>query len=409
MNDEELELVKARKKEHPVAKGVGVLLTATVCLGVGWMAREIVPEKSEDPAAAAQAAMAAAIGGQAPSVVVKTVQEKALNPPHALIARVEPIQDVALRAQIDGYVQQVHFMEGSLVKAGELLFTIDAEQYQARVAVRKAEIGQADAALDRAERLLKRLEASDTRAIIPSDLDKARSDVAAGKAAVASAKANLVLAEIDLKHTKIIAPITGRIGRTIANVGDYVAPAIGTLVRIVQIDPIRVAFSMADKDYLKVRESVADKKIQSALRFRVRLPTGTILDQTGCLDFEDNTMSTDTATLSVRIRFDNHDGLLVPDGYVTILVDAAEPKKTPVVPQEAVLTDVEGTYVFVVDVQHKAEQRRVELGSLENGQVAITKGLKVGERLVTLGVQKISQGTPIAEESGAAGGEVVGK
>lgn len=396
---EELELAKANKKEHPVIKGIGAVTLAAVCLGVGWLARSVVPGKTVDPVAAAHAAMAAK-GLAAPAVEVKTVAEMALNPPREYIARVEPIQDVALRAQVDGYIKQVHFEEGSLVKAGDLLFTIDPEQYEARVAVRKAEITQAEAALDRAERLLKRLESSDERAIVPSDLDKARSDVAAGKAAVASAKANLVLAEIDLKRTRIVAPITGRVGRTVANVGDYVAPSIGTLVRIVQTDPIRVAFSMTDKDYLGVRERVGDAEPQDALRFRLRLPTGTVPALTGRRDYEDNAMSADTATLSVRIRFDNKEGLLVPDGYVTMLVDLASPARVPVAQQEAVLADAEGPFVYVVDAQGKAERRRVELGIKADGVIAVTKGLKAGERMVTAGAQKLVPGVPVAAEAG---------
>lgn len=406
---EELELAKAQKKEHPVTKMIGLLITAAVCLGVGWLAREAVPEKHADAAAAAQAALAAAMGRQAPAVEVKTVGMKAMNPPQTYIARVEPIQDVSLRAQIDGYVKQVHFREGAFVKAGDLLFTIDPEQYEARVKVRQAEIGQAEAALDRAERLLKRLEASDARAIIPSDLDNARSDVAAGKAAVASAKANLVLAEIDLKHTKIIAPITGRIGRTVANVGDYVAPSIGPLVRIVQTDPIRVAFSMTDKDYLKIRENVADAKLEETLRFRVKLPTGSVMALMGKRDFEDNAMSADTATLSIRIRFDNAAGLLVPGGYVTMLVDRAHPEQVPVAPQEAILTDEAGVYVYVVNAEQKAERRLVEPGMMADGLVAITKGLKGGERLVTLGGQKLAPGMPVAGEKADANKEAAQK
>jgi membrane fusion protein (multidrug efflux system) len=402
---EELELAKAQKKEHPRVTTFGVLVVAAVCLGVGWLAREAVPEKREAPAAAAQAALAAAMGQQVPAVDVQTVRAAAVNPPREYIARVEPIQDVALRAQVDGYIKQVHFTEGSLVQAGDLLFTIDPEQYEARIGVRNAEIGVAEADLDRAERLLKRLEASDPRAVILSDLDKARADVASAKAAIAMAKSNLVLAEIDLKHTKIVAPITGRIGRTVANVGDYVSPSIGALVRVVQTDPIRVAFSMTDKDYLKVRENMEDATARNALRFRVKLPTGTIPPFTGRRDFEDNTMSADTATLSVRVRFDNREGLLVPDGYVTMLVDLVNPEKVPVVPQEAVLTDAEGTYVFVIDAQGKAEQRRVELGAKENGMIVVPKGLQAGERLATLGAQKLAPGMPVAVDAGEAAKE----
>lgn len=389
---EELERAKAAKREHPVAKVMGWLVTAVCLLWLGWMARALVPQKP-----AGGPPMTAMMGGAGgpPLVEVQAVEEAEVNPPNAYIGRVEPIQDVDLRAQIGGYVEQVHFKEGALVKPGDLLFTIDAEQYEARVAVRKAEIGQAEAALDRAERYLNRLERSDARAITQADLDTARSDVAQGRAAVKQAVANLALAEIDLKHTRIIAPIAGRVGRTVANVGDYVSPSLGALVRIVQVDPIRIAFSVTDKDYLKAIENFGTERVQDALRIRFRLPTGTVPDVVGARDYEDNTMSADTATLSVRARFPNAHGLLVPDGYVTVLVDLANAPKSPVVPQEALLTDREGHFVYVVNEAGIAQRRPVSIGAKADGRVAVRSGVKMGERVVVQGTQKVVHDQPV--------------
>ncbi len=388
---EELEKAQADKREQPVAKLLGWLATAVCLVWLGWLGRGLMPQTG----AGAPPAMLGPPPGGATPVQVQPVEMIALNPPYEYIGRVEPIQDVELRAQIEGAVQGVHFKEGAIVKAGDLLFTIDPEQYEARVAVRKAEIGQAEAALDRGERYLKRLEVSDVRAITQTDLDTARSDVAQGRASILQAKANLAVAEIDLKHTRIIAPIGGRIGRTVANVGDYVSPALGTLVRIVQTDPIRVAFSVTDKDYLKVRENIAEAAIQEALRIRLRLPTGTVPEMTGTRDFEDNAMSSETATLSVRARFCNAQGLLVPNGYVTVLVDLADAPKRPVVPQEALLKDRDGAFAYVVDLEGRAQIRRVETGLVENGRVAILSGVQAGEKMVVQGVQKVVPGQPV--------------
>ncbi|MDD3544747.1 MAG: efflux RND transporter periplasmic adaptor subunit [Kiritimatiellae bacterium] len=390
-------------KEHPAVKTLGWLVTGACLLWVGWMARTLTPQA---PAGAAgmPAAMAAMMGGAGapPLVVTAEVRDEAINPPFSYIGRVEPIQDVAIRAQIDGYVHAVHFAEGALIKAGEPLFTIDPERYEAMVLVRKAEIGQAEAALDRAVRYLKRLESSDKRAITQKDLDTARSDVAQGEAAVKQAQANLRLAEIDLKHTRIIAPITGRIGRTVAHVGDYVAPSMGNLVRIVQVDPIRVAFSATDKDYLAMREKLAGDARPEVLRYRLRLPTGTVLAMTGTRDFDDNIMSLDTATLSVWVRFSNQQELLIPDGYVTVLVDLANPPQGPSVPQQALVTDQAGDLVYVVDADGKAQERRVKTGALTDGWVAIVSGVKAGESVVVEGLQKVIPGQPVQVASGNA-------
>jgi membrane fusion protein (multidrug efflux system) len=400
--DEQVEKAGMRK-ERPVVKVLGWLVTAACLLWLGWMARALVPQAPKD-APGAPSAMAAMMGGAGapPQVSVTEIREEAINPTFTYIGRVEPIQDVSVRAQIDGYVQSVHFTEGSLIKAGELLFTIDPERYEARVAVRKAEIGQAEAALDRAVRYLKRLETSDERAITQKDLDTARSDVAQGEAAVKQAQANLRLAEIDLKHTRIIAPITGKIGRTVAHVGDYVAPALGDLVRIVQVDPIRVAFSVTDKEYLAMREKLANDASQEALRFRLQLPTGTVLDLTGAQDFKDNAMSPDTATLSIRVRFDNQQDLLVPDGYVTVLVDLANPPRGLSVPQQALVTDQAGDLVYVIDADGTAQARRVKTGALTDGWVAVVSGVEKGERVVVNGVQKVVPGKPVQVASGDA-------
>lgn len=379
-------------KEHPVAKGLGWLLTAACLLGLGWLGRGLMPPKG---AGGPPAMMMGPPPGAPAPVVVQAAEEAALNPPATFIGHVEPVRDVDLRAQIDGYVQEVHFQEGTLVHTGDLLFTIDPEQYQARVALRLAEVAQAEAALDRVERYQKRLEASDVRSVSQTVLDTARSDVAQARAAIQQARANLTLAEIDLKHTRIAAPIDGKIGRTVANVGDFVSPSLGALVRIVQVDPIRVVFSVTDREYLKVRENIADGALQEKLRVRLMLPTGTVLDLTGLRDFENNEMSADTATLPVRVRFSNAQGLLVPNGYVTVMIDQAAPKKWPAVSQAALVRDTEGKLVYVVGADNTAQARRVETGSELDGRVEIRKGLAAGERVIVQGVQKVAPGQPV--------------
>ncbi len=388
---EDFEKQKAEKREHPVVKSIGWLITAVCMVWVGWMARSVMPESIvEDDGAAA--AMAAAV---VPVVEVVEVRELSLSAPLEYIGRVEPMQDVSLRAQIDGYIHEVHFEEGALVKAGDLLYSIDPERYEARVAVRKAEIGQAVAALDRADRYLKRLEQSDARAIVQRDLDTARSDVDQARAAIKQAEANLVLAEYDLKHTKIIAPIGGKIGRTSVYKGDYVAPSLGTLARIVQMDPIRVSFPVTDRDFLKLRENNGTRPLEERLRIRLRLPTGTIPEVEGKHDFEDNVMSADTATILARARFDNPQGLLVPDGYVTVLADLADAPPMPTITQDALITQTDGDYVYVVDGEGIANLRRVKSGAVLDGMVPVTEGLKAGERVVIKGMQKVVQGTPV--------------
>ena len=386
------------RRERPVAKFLGLLATVGCSVALGWLGRGLMPQRNASAMAGLAGLHAEAA---APLVVVSAAEEAALNPPAEFIGHVEPIRDVDLRAQIAGYVKAIHFVEGALVREGDLLFSIDPDQYEARVALRQAELEKEKAELDRAEKFQKRLEASDTRGITQSDLDTARSAVAQSRAAVQQAHANLRLAEIDLKHTRIVAPIAGRIGRTVANVGDYVAPSLGTLVRIVQMNPVRVVFSVTDREYLKVRESIADEAIQSTLRTRLRLPTGTVLDVPGVRDFENNEMSMDTATLPVRVRFENAQGLLVPGGYVTVLIDQPNAAKGPVVPLSAVTADQQGSYVYTVSAEGKAQLQRVKIGTVMGGRVEIREGLSAGDRVVVEGVQKVKPGQSVQAVSAA--------
>jgi len=371
-----------------------VWTVAAVCFGtLGWFARQATfkPPAMANP----MAAMMGGAGGP-PAVVVETVAEEAINPPRSFVGHVEPLQEVELLARVNGYVREIHFQEGARVNAGDLLFTIDDEEYAARLEQRRAELVRAEAELDQADRYLKRLVSSDVRGVSQAELDKARSDEAQAKAMILQAKANMSLAEIDLKHTKLLAPIAGKIGKVLAHTGDYVSPSAGALAKIVQVDPIRVVFSVADRDFLTFKQHVAATGSEQSVRTRLTLPGGTEYGATGAWDFVDNTMSAATATLPVRVRFANPDGLLVPNGYVTVLVDQADAPRRPVVDQRAVVRDLQGTFVFVVGANELVEQRRVKLGDSADGRVAVADGLAAGERVVVEGVQKVMPGKPVA-------------
>ena len=378
------------QSEHTAAKIFGVVFTALCAFIIGFIVKGLMPVST----GGIQPGMMPPAPGD-PLVKVESAMPGTLNPPVSFIGHVEPVRDVDLGARTSGYVTKVNFKEGSFVKEGDLLFEIDSESYEATVSFRKAELAQAAAEIERAERYLKRLNDSDVRGITQADMDKAKSDVAGGKARVEQAKASLLLAEIDVKHCRIIAPIDGKIGKTIANIGDYVAPSVGTLARIVQLDPIRVVFSVTDREYVGIREKIAEDKLNDELRLRIKLPTGTIPDLIGVRDFEDNEMSSTTATLPIRIKFDNKDRFLIPNSYVTVLIDAKTPAKYPVVSQSALMTDAEGELVYVIGDDGKAQKRRIKVGDIENGRVEIHTGVAAGERVVVEGVLRLTEGVKV--------------
>jgi len=324
--------------------------------------------------------------GGPPAVKVQKVK--------AYIAHVEPIQQVDLVPRIEGYISKVLFEEGSTVKKGQLLFTIDPREYKATVDLRVAELAQAEARQVRAEKYLKRLEAAETRSISQADIDTAVSDSQTAKAAVEMGRASLKLAKIDLGYTKIIAPISGQIGPAEIKAGNYVDSKTQRLARIVQVNPVRVMFSPADRVYLEQLETLETGKI-SKISSRVILANNRAFKTKGQLDFVDNEMDVETGTITVWLKFENPDGLLIPGSYVKLLLGDKERPKALMIPQSAIVSDVEGHSVFAVDKESKVQKVLVTLGPALEQRVVITSGLTKGETIITQGIQKVMPGIKV--------------
>jgi len=332
--------------------------------------------------------------GGPPAVKVQKVKEDFLEKEKAYIAHVEPIQQVDLVPRIEGYISKVLFEEGSTVKKGQLLFTIDPREYKATVDLRVAELAQAEARQVRAEKYLKRLEAAETRSISQADIDTAVSDSQTAKAAVEMGRASLKLAKIDLGYTKIIAPISGQIGPAEIKAGNYVDSKTQRLARIVQVNPVRVMFSPADRVYLEQLETLETGKI-SKISSRVILANNRAFKTKGQLDFVDNEMDVETGTITVWLKFENPDGLLIPGSYVKLLLGDKERPKALMIPQSAIVSDVEGHSVFAVDKESKVQKVLVTLGPALEQRVVITSGLTKGETIITQGIQKVMPGIKV--------------
>lgn len=323
----------------------------------------------------------------APTVILHTVEKADLAVSREYVGRVEPIQTVSLLPQISGIIEEVHFKEGSMVKAGDLLFTIDSKEYKTTVALRKAELAKAEATLDRASKYLKRLKAADARSVSATDLDQAESDVLQNQAAVEQAKASLQLAQINLGYTRITAPISGKAGKVNFTRGNYVTPSSGTLTSIVQMDPVRVTFSLPDRDYLDQFD--AFRSAENVYDATIRLPNGDAYPEKGTRDFEDNVMDAKTGTITVALRFKNDRGALVPGSMVRVSVKPVTSRTVPVIPQEAILADSAGDFVYVVDGENVAHKRPVRLGAAFGRVSEVASGLEPGERIILLGLQSV--------------------
>ena len=370
---------------------VGQIVTCAVCVAVGWILKDNWPQKP--PAANPMTAMA----GMAQTVAVTNAQMRAYNRPETFVAHAEPVQEVELLPQVDGYIVEMKFKEGDTVQAGDLLYVLDDERYQAVVNQRKADLEAAEAEARRAKRYYDRMQNADERGITQLERDNAEAASESAAAAVLQAKANLVVAEYDLKKARVVAPISGQIGKSSAHVGDYVAPSKGALARIVQIDPMRVSFPMTDRAYIAWREAQKAGTAE-ALRLRLTLADGSEYAEQGKWDFDDNAMSKETATIQMRLSFPNPDRLLIPNSYVTLLADLQNPPKYPSVPQSAIFDLPGGNLgVWVVKEDGTVESRPVKTRDAYLGWCPVLDGLKEGEKVVISGVSKLQAGAKVAE------------
>jgi len=372
------------------------LCAGGACVALGWFAHAI------------WGAAPSAVRDSSPQEVCVAVGEvvaEKFNPPEEFVGHVEPVQEVDILPQIEGYVREVKFAEGDEVKEGDLLFVIDDERYAAEQGVARAEVDsakskvvQAEAAVDRAERLLRRLQAADARGITQTELDAAETGLAADRAALGSAKSAVSQAEaklastaFNMKHTRIFAPIGGRIGKSLMHAGDFVSPSKGALARIVQVDPVRVTFPITDRAYL----AWGGARVGDARRLRLRLADDSIYPAVGTWAFSDNEMSVETATLIIRAEFPNDRRALVPNAYVTVLADEADPKPVPVVPALAVAKSGSATGVWLYREDGTVSFREIESGACADGKVRVLKGVEPGAHIVVQGVHKLGEGMKV--------------
>lgn len=355
-----------------------------LCVAFGWYLKgRLTP----------QIPMTGGMGAQTPYVIMQQVEQADITPRQTYIASVEPIKSVNLIPQVTGYIEKVLFQEGSYVREGDILFVIEQDRYIATVEQRQAELDSAKANLVRAERDYRR-QKSLSRENISSKatMDTAESTYLQAKAAVKQAEANLDLAKIDLGYTEIKAPISGRIGKALVTEGNYVSSTLQTLARIVQTDPIRVAFSVTDKEMLSMRQTYGNNR--QPISTELILPNGTVLNNKIRSQFADNEVNAETATIAVYLEYDNAKQYLIPGNYVNVRIGTGEPRVAILVPQAALAQDEHGNYVMVV-VNNVAEQRRVVLGDIIGDKQVVLKGLNPEDKVIIQGLQKVQNGQSV--------------
>jgi membrane fusion protein (multidrug efflux system) len=341
-------------------------------------------------------------GAPPPAVTVATIGTQDVAPRYQYIGHVEAIQFVDLRARVQGYLQSVTFHEGQQVNQGDVLYVIEPDIYEAAVTRARANLQSAEATLKEAAVNLTRIRELAAHGNAPrAQLDDAiaKNDTAA--AAVLSAQADLRTAEINLGYTRIAAPIAGRIGKTAFTVGNLVDSTSGVLARIVQLDPIRVVFSVSERDFIStVAEESGATLQQLGAQFvpTLQLANGAAYPGPGRMDFADNQVDPNTGTIALRALFDNRESILLPGETVEVTVQRVPAKVMPVVPISAVEESKDGKFVLLIGQGNKIEQRPIK-AELQVGQNwAVENGLKGGETIVVDGLQKAQPGmvvTPV--------------
>jgi membrane fusion protein, multidrug efflux system len=343
-----------------------------------------------------------------PAVGVIKVERQPMTDTYEFNGRIQAINSVNIVARVTAFLDQQLFTEGTDVKKGDLLYKLERAPFQAVVDVQKAAIAQASAELDNNNiELWRKQELLEKNAGSKQAVDSAQAAQRIAAAHLQSAQAQLERAQIDLDYTEVRSPIDGRIGRTSVTVGNMVSPISGTLTTVVSQDPMYVVFPIPTRRAIELREAYSRQGGFDAVKIRLRLPDGRSYGETGKLDFVNNAVAQDTDTFLVRAVIPNPvlgaetaGGVklreLVADEFVTVLVESVQPKPVIAVPRAAILADQQGSYVYVVDDQNIARQRRVSLGQLTPETAGIVEGLKEGEQVVVEGVQRARPNSPVA-------------
>lgn len=304
------------------------------------------------------------------------------------------IASVDLVARVTGELVKRGFTEGDFVEEGQVLYEIDPVRYQAAVANAEAKIAESEARLEYAEITLNRSRTLyEQRATSKDAMDSSVAETAALRAALAAAEAQLVTTKDDLANTVITAPIGGKIGVSNFSVGNYVTSASGPIATIIQYDPLRVQFSISNRDFLGMFGNEQGLKDNAVVR--LKLADDSVYEHEGKVDFIDNQANVRTDSVQVYASFANPDARLIPGGTVTVLLSRRTGGRLPAVLPSAVMHDAKSAYVYVVGADNTIERREVALGPLVDSMQLVKSGVAAGELVVVDGTHKAMPGIKI--------------
>jgi multidrug efflux system membrane fusion protein len=307
--------------------------------------------------------------------------------------RTEAIRDVTLQAKVTGYLQQALVPDGADVRAGDLLYRIDASDYQAALDQAKAQIQRDEASLEYLRSNLTRGNELASNGYLAKDgFDQRQSAMRQGEASLAMSRAAVQTAELNLRNTEIRAPFAGRLGRHQAPEGTLIASSAGTpLNNLVQLSPIYVTFNPSENELIEIQQAFA----KGAVETEVIVPGSEDAPRRGTLTFIGNSVERNTGTIAARATIENADLSLLPGQYVRIRLHIKELPDALMVPQTALGSSQFGRYVYVIGKDNVVEQRMVSLGPESGDMVSLTSGVNEGDRIISGNLQKIFPGAPV--------------
>lgn len=350
---------------------------------VGWMGfdsyRNSIDQKSEKTPMAQEDK----------NVPIQILTPKEITLTNSYIGTVQPIHAVSVLPYITGFIDKVLVKGGQEVKKDDVLFILKQDQYQAQKEAAAAAVAKAKADLENERLYLERIQKTSSKAISQTELDNAKTNYLSAEADLKSAEANLKLADVNYNYTTIRATIDGIVGNITATPGDYVSPQGNSLAYVLQYTPIRVAFTLPEKDFLKIQSGLDFFKKG---KMKLLLADQVLFEQNGNIQFSDNKINESASSITLYADFDNPQKTLLPNAYVTVLFEQSVPNALTV-DKNWVSMEENGNFVYLLE-NGVITKKAIELGQSIDNQFYIPTGLNAGDQVITGQISSFEIGKP---------------